>query len=76
MVQVPVAQNILQEAEFQTGEEFTHLSYTAVTSDPEKFVESGYKLRAQRYQRKIRIALVCTSKSSFLIISVQVSLTL
>lgn len=37
VIQLPVAQDVLQEAEFIDGEEFTHLSYTAVTSGKRVF---------------------------------------
>ncbi|KAI8620208.1 chitin synthase-domain-containing protein [Chytriomyces sp. MP71] len=42
------------------GEEFTHLRYTAVTSDPDDFVKEGYVLRPAMFERKIKIAVVIT----------------
>jgi chitin synthase len=56
---VPVSNYILQDAEYKQGEEFTHCSYTAVTSDPGDF-PNKYSLRIQRYNRQTEIALVIT----------------
>ncbi|KAJ3081062.1 Chitin synthase, class 2, partial [Rhizoclosmatium hyalinum] len=41
-------------------EEFDKLRYTAVTCDPNKFVEEEYKIRPMLYNRKIRMAIVIT----------------
>lgn len=60
IVNVPVSKAILQEALYTTEGEFTHLTYTAITSTPQKFIEDSYSVRASQIGRKIKIALVLT----------------
>ncbi|KAI8918814.1 chitin synthase-domain-containing protein [Entophlyctis helioformis] len=59
VLNVPVAQEIIHDAVFQQGEEFTHMTYTAVTCDAEDFPKQ-YDLRQRRFNRHIKIALVVT----------------
>ncbi|KAI8902971.1 chitin synthase-domain-containing protein [Globomyces pollinis-pini] len=59
VMSVPISKYILQDAEFKDGEEFTHVTYTAVTGEPEEF-PSRYQLRARRYGREVKVALVVT----------------
>ncbi|KAH6601363.1 hypothetical protein BASA61_001995 [Batrachochytrium salamandrivorans] len=56
---LPVSKQLLKDAAYQTGEEFTHMSYTAATCDPDDFPKK-YDLRPRRYNRQIKIALVVT----------------
>lgn len=56
---IPIAKELLEKAQYTQGEEFTHTSYTAVTCDPEDFNEK-YSLRQQRFNRRIKVALVIT----------------
>ncbi len=48
--------------------EFTHMRYTAVTCDPDDFVDRGYKLRqnigGRRARRNCSSASPCTTKTS------------
>ncbi|TPX75810.1 chitin synthase [Chytriomyces confervae] len=59
IVNVPLSKEYLKHVEFKDGEEFTHLRYTAATTDPDNFC-SKYKLRQTELGRKTRIAVVCT----------------
>ncbi|KAI8847541.1 chitin synthase-domain-containing protein [Chytridium lagenaria] len=59
VVEVPVSKKMMEGLPYQDGEEFTHLKYTACTSSPEDF-PSQYAVRARRYGRRIRIAVVVT----------------
>ncbi|KAJ3080204.1 Chitin synthase, class 2, partial [Rhizoclosmatium hyalinum] len=49
----------LEHCKYKDGEEFTHLRYTAATTDPNDFT-STYTLRPKKYGRRTRIAVVCT----------------
>lgn len=40
--------------------EFTHMSYTACTSEPDEFVKEGYTLRAAKYGRETEIVICVT----------------
>ncbi|KAJ3323495.1 Chitin synthase, class 1 [Boothiomyces sp. JEL0866] len=59
VMSIPLSKHILQDAEYTTGEEFTHTTYTGVTCEPEEFPEK-YHLRARRYNREVKVALVVT----------------
>ncbi|KAI8909522.1 chitin synthase-domain-containing protein [Gorgonomyces haynaldii] len=59
VLQVEIAKQLLQNAQYTTDQEFTHTSYTAVTCEPEEFKEK-YQLRQRIYERKTKIALVVT----------------
>ncbi|KAJ3113394.1 Chitin synthase, class 2 [Phlyctochytrium bullatum] len=59
VVEVPVSRKMLEDCPYQDGEEFTHLRYTACTHAPEQF-PTNYTLRARKYDRKIKIAVVVT----------------
>ncbi|OAJ41623.1 chitin synthase [Batrachochytrium dendrobatidis JEL423] len=55
---LPVSKQLLKDAAYQTGEEFTHLSYTAVTCDPDEFPKK-YDLRPRRYNRRLENFVIC-----------------
>lgn len=59
-IQLPISREILKGAEYQTGEEFTTVAYSAVTCEPEEFIDNKYTLRTKRYERQIRCSLVIT----------------
>ncbi|KAJ3219415.1 Chitin synthase, class 2 [Dinochytrium kinnereticum] len=59
VVEVPVSKKMLEGLPHQDGEEFTHLRYTACTTAPKDF-PSQYTLRARKYGRRTRIAVVVT----------------
>ncbi|KAI8909524.1 chitin synthase-domain-containing protein [Gorgonomyces haynaldii] len=59
VLQVPIATELLKDAQYTTDAEFTHMSYTAVTTEPDAFTER-YTLRQKSLNRKTKIALVVT----------------
>ncbi|KAL2915926.1 hypothetical protein HK105_204630 [Polyrhizophydium stewartii] len=59
VLSVGVSSKILKHAAYQDGDEFTSMSYTAVTCEPDDF-PGRYDLRQRRYNRQIKIALVVT----------------
>jgi Chitin synthase N-terminal len=59
VLQIPIAKELLKDAQYTTEEEFTHTNYTAVTCEPDDF-PARYSLRQKRYNRPIKIALVVT----------------
>ncbi|KAJ3287964.1 Chitin synthase, class 1 [Rhizoclosmatium sp. JEL0117] len=59
VVEHPVSSEYMALVKEKEGKEFTHLRYTAVTTDPNDFV-GRYSLRQKAYGRKTRIAVVCT----------------
>ena len=60
VIDVPVPDRVLSNAKYQSGDEFTYVRYTAVTSTPDQFPFSGYSLRQQEMQRKTEIFIVVT----------------
>jgi chitin synthase len=61
VLQVPIADELLARANYKTGEEFTHMAYTAVTCEPSDFA-SRYNLRQNRLRGRdaTKIAIVVT----------------
>ncbi|KAJ3330610.1 Chitin synthase, class 2 [Blyttiomyces sp. JEL0837] len=59
VIDVPVSSQLLKDVPYKDAEEFTHLRYTACTSNPNDF-PSKYTLRAKQYGRRTRIAVVVT----------------
>ncbi|KAG5460109.1 MAG: chitin synthase-domain-containing protein, partial [Olpidium bornovanus] len=60
VVDAPVPDGVLQNAGIKTGEEFTHLRYTAATCDPNDFVAQNYTLRSAMYGRHTELFVVMT----------------
>ncbi|KAI9364387.1 chitin synthase-domain-containing protein [Zopfochytrium polystomum] len=64
VIDVPVSSNAVKKEMFDGTnddvKEFTHLRYTAVTADPDKFAAEGYTVRAASLGRKTKIAVVMT----------------
>ncbi|KAJ3128061.1 Chitin synthase, class 2 [Nowakowskiella sp. JEL0407] len=60
VIDIPVPDRVLQIGRFQTGEEFTHMRYTAVTCDANQFPTQGYTLRQQEYGRPTELFVVVT----------------
>lgn len=59
VVHVPLAKSLLDLGSGQQGDEFTHLTYTAVTDEIEIF-PIKYQLRQRLFQRPVKVALVIT----------------
>ncbi|KAI9330184.1 chitin synthase-domain-containing protein [Obelidium mucronatum] len=59
IVSIPLAKKYIEHCKHKDSEEFTHLRYTAATTDPNDFA-STYTLRPKKYGRKTRIAVVAT----------------
>ncbi|KAJ3071847.1 Chitin synthase, class 2 [Podochytrium sp. JEL0797] len=59
VVNVPLSNEYLKHIALKDSEEFTHLRYTAATTDANEFAKS-YVLRQVAMKRKTRIAVVCT----------------
>ncbi|KAJ3282861.1 Chitin synthase, class 1 [Borealophlyctis nickersoniae] len=55
-----VPDEALQNANFNKGEEFESMRYTAATCDPDHFIERNYNLRLTNYRRHIEIFVVVT----------------
>ena len=60
VIDVPVPDRVLKMAKFNTGEEFTHTRYTAVTCAADDFPRRGYSLRQQEYGRPTELFIVVT----------------
>ncbi|KAJ3327799.1 Chitin synthase, class 2 [Blyttiomyces sp. JEL0837] len=60
VIDVPVPERVLSLGKYQSGEEFTHMRYTAATVDADSFSTAGYSLRQQEYGRKTEIFVVVT----------------
>jgi len=56
----PVPDKVLQNVGIKTGEEFTHMRYTAVTCDPDDFIKENYLLRPYIYKRNTELMIVMT----------------
>ncbi|CAG8497215.1 6814_t:CDS:2 [Funneliformis mosseae] len=56
----PVPDKVIKNVRITSGEEFTHMRYTAVTCDPDKFIQSNYLLRPYIYQRQTELMIVMT----------------
>ncbi|KAJ3187222.1 Chitin synthase, class 2 [Irineochytrium annulatum] len=62
VVEIPVPERVKARIGFSLGEgrEFTHLRYSAVTGDPDEFLERGFSLRASDLCRHTEIFIVIT----------------
>ncbi|KAL5039483.1 chitin synthase [Batrachochytrium dendrobatidis JEL423] len=60
VIDVPVPDRVLQMGKIGSGEEFTHMRYTAVTCPADDFVKRGYTLRQQEYARPTELFIVVT----------------
>ncbi|KAJ3042656.1 Chitin synthase, class 2 [Rhizophlyctis rosea] len=60
VVKQRVPDEALMNGNFNKGEEFESMRYTACTSDPDAFIEKGYNLRVVNYRRHIEIFVVVT----------------
>ncbi|GBB96459.1 hypothetical protein RclHR1_02760012 [Rhizophagus clarus] len=56
----PVPDKVIRNVKYTTGEEFTTMRYTAVTCDPDDFIQNGYLLRPYIYNRKTELMIVMT----------------
>ncbi|RGB34421.1 glycosyltransferase family 2 protein [Rhizophagus diaphanus] len=56
----PVPDKVLKNVKYTSGEEYTHMRYTAVTCDPDAFVQNGYLLRPYLYNRTTELMIVMT----------------
>ncbi|RIA92349.1 glycosyltransferase family 2 protein [Glomus cerebriforme] len=56
----PVPDKVLRNVRYTTEDEFTRMRYTAVTCDPDKFIQSGYLLRPHIYGRSTELMIVMT----------------
>ncbi|KAJ3072201.1 Chitin synthase, class 2 [Podochytrium sp. JEL0797] len=59
IVNIPLSKKYLEHCKYKDHEEFTHLRYTAATTDPNEFA-SVYTLRPKKYGRRTRLAVVAT----------------
>ncbi|KAJ3275492.1 Chitin synthase, class 2 [Terramyces sp. JEL0728] len=60
VIDVPVADRVAKLGKYSTGDEFTHMRYTAVTCTPDEFPTKGYSLRQQELQRQTELFIVVT----------------
>ncbi|PVU90169.1 hypothetical protein BB559_004760 [Furculomyces boomerangus] len=60
VVDCPVPQKVLKAGKYQSGQEFTHMRYTACTCDPNEFMNEKYTLRPVVYGRGTEIFAVLT----------------
>ncbi|KAJ3293280.1 Chitin synthase, class 2 [Borealophlyctis nickersoniae] len=60
VIDVPVPDRVLGVGKFRTGEEFTHMRYTAATCTADEFPSRGYSLRQQEYGRQTELFIVVT----------------
>ncbi|OZJ01874.1 hypothetical protein BZG36_05276 [Bifiguratus adelaidae] len=56
----PVPDKLLRNVRYTTGEEFTHMRYTAATCDPNDFLKNRYTLRPYLYGRHTELFIVMT----------------
>ncbi|KAF0426368.1 glycosyltransferase family 2 protein [Gigaspora margarita] len=56
----PVPDKVLRNVKYNDGEEFNTMRYTAVTCDPDDFVQNKYLLRPHIYGRKTELMIVMT----------------
>jgi chitin synthase len=57
----PVPDKLLRNVKYSTGEEFTHMRYTAVTCDPNDFLKDRYTLRPYLLNRQTELFIVMVS---------------
>lgn len=60
VIDSPVPDRVLENAAYRTGEEFTHMRYTAATCDPNDFAPQNYTLRPAIYGRQTELFIVMT----------------
>ncbi|KAI8815322.1 chitin synthase-domain-containing protein [Cladochytrium replicatum] len=60
VVDIPVADKVVIPGKFRSGHEFTHMRYSAVTGDPDDFVEKGFTLRQADGGRTTELFVVVT----------------
>ncbi|KAG5463342.1 MAG: chitin synthase-domain-containing protein, partial [Olpidium bornovanus] len=60
VIESPVPDRVLANAAYRTGEEFTHMRYTAATCDPNDFEKQSYTLRPAMYGRQTELFVVMT----------------
>ncbi|KAH6594845.1 hypothetical protein BASA50_006319 [Batrachochytrium salamandrivorans] len=60
VIDIPVPDRVLHMGKISTGEEFTHMRYTAVVCPADDFVRRGYTLRQQEYSRPTELFIVVT----------------
>jgi chitin synthase len=60
VVDVPVPEKYLDKVQIRDGIEFTHMRYSAITCDPDLFLEERFTLRPQLWNRQTEIALCLT----------------
>ncbi|ORX68956.1 hypothetical protein DL89DRAFT_168763 [Linderina pennispora] len=56
----PVPRRVIEMGKYREGNEFTHMRYTAVTSDPNEFMNAKYTLRPVLYGRETELFIVLT----------------
>ncbi|CAG8825897.1 11766_t:CDS:1, partial [Gigaspora rosea] len=56
----PVPDKVLRNVKYNDGEEFHTMRYTAVTCDPDDFIQNKYLLRPHIYGRKTELMIVMT----------------
>lgn len=59
-VDIPVPEKVIATGKYRKSNEFTHLRYTAVCSDPDEFINDGYKLRVTETGRAIELMVAIT----------------
>ena len=60
VIEVPVPDRLLQKCKYLDAKEFTHLRYTACTTDPDDFSNENYSLRQRESNRVTEIFIVVT----------------
>ncbi|RUP34951.1 chitin synthase-domain-containing protein [Jimgerdemannia flammicorona] len=60
VLDMPVPDKLLRNVKYTTGEEFTHMRYTAATCDPNDFLKNRYTLRPYLYGRHTELFVVMT----------------
>ncbi|CAG8749135.1 35027_t:CDS:2, partial [Racocetra persica] len=56
----PVPDKVLRNVKYSDSEEFSTMRYTAVTCDPDDFIQNKYLLRPHIYGRKTELMIVMT----------------
>ncbi|KAJ3347998.1 Chitin synthase, class 1, partial [Kappamyces sp. JEL0680] len=60
VIDVPVADRVAKMGKYASGDEFTHMRYTAATCSPDDFASKGYSLRQQELRRSTELFIVVT----------------
>ncbi|CAG8837029.1 45958_t:CDS:2, partial [Gigaspora margarita] len=53
----PVPNGVFDKDSFTFDEEFTNIRYTAITCDPDKFLNKQYSIRQKNYKRNTEIMI-------------------